>query len=205
MSDLLGSAAMLVEQGVAMDTPEFYDAAMTGEGEPAMLPLERSPWLPIYEEAARWIPTSADVADLGCGTGRFLAHVARTSNRGALRGVDFSPAAIEEARRYVPRASFSVSDLREWVADGPAVFTCIEVLEHLADDLEVVARVPEGSQFIFSVPSYMSASHVRCFPSLRDVFERYGHLVDITRWSLVRFSDTNVVHVLDSARRTGAW
>lgn len=196
---------MLVENGVALDSPEFYDAAMTGDGEPAMLPLEQSPWLPIYEEAARWIPTSADVVDLGCGTGRFLALVYRTSNRGRLHGVDFSPAAIDEARRYFKRATFEVADLREWTTDSDATFTCIEVLEHLADDLEVVARVPEGAQFIFSVPSYMSASHVRCFPSLRGVFERFGALVDIRRWSLIRFSDTNVVHVVDSVRRTGAW
>lgn len=205
MSDLLGSAAALVERGVPMDSPAFYDAAMTGEGEPAMLPLERSPWLPIYEEAARWIPTSADVVDLGCGTGRFLACVAQTSHRGHRHGVDFSPAAVEEARSYNQRGTFEVADLREWQPDGPATFTCIEVLEHLADDLDVVARVPEGCQFIFSVPSYLSASHVRSFPSLRDVFERYGSLVELRRWSLVKFTDTNVVHVMDSVRRTGAW
>jgi SAM-dependent methyltransferase len=204
VSDLLGSAAALVERGVPMDSPEFYDAAMTGAGEPAMLELEHSPWLPIYEEAARWIPTSANVVDLGCGTGRFLACVGRTSHRGRRHGVDFSPAAIKEARRYA-RATFEVADLREWRPDEPATFTCIEVLEHLADDLDLVARIPTGSQFIFSVPSYLSASHVRCFPSLRDVFGRFGHLVEIRRWSLIRFTETNVVHVLDSTRRTGAW
>lgn len=220
MTDLLGTAAELVERGASMQEPEFYDAAMTGDGEPAMLPLEESPWRAIYAEAARWIPSSSPVVDLGCGTGRFLAQLALTSHHAELAGVDFSPAAVAEARNYLRsvfddeidfyhRVSLQVADLRAWVpaagASERTSYTCLEVLEHLEDDLGLVGRVPAGAQLVFSVPSYLSASHVRCFPTLRDVFERFGHLLKIVRWTLVDFGGGNVVHVLDSERRSDAW
>lgn len=220
MSDLLGTAAGYVEQGGSMQEAEFYDLAMTGDGEPAMLPVYESPWLPIYSEAARWIPSSAPVVDLGCGTGRFLALLAQTSHHATMRGVDFSPAAVAEARNYLRsvfddeldfyhRVTVDVADLREWKPDPQAApnttYTCLEVLEHIENDLGVVSAVPAGAQFIFSVPSYLSASHVRAFTSLREVFERFGHLVRIVRWTLVDFGGGNVVHVVDSRRRVDAW
>lgn len=185
-----------------------------------MLPLDRSPWLPVYQEAARWIPTSSPVVDLGCGTGRFLAQLASTSHYAALEGVDFSPLAVAEARSYLltvfedemayhHRVTLRVCDLRTWGPTengaGRATYTCLEVLEHLEDDLALVRRVPTGHQFVFSVPNYLSASHVRCFPTLADVFGRYGPLLALTRWSLVDFGGGNIVHVLDSTRRHDAW
>jgi SAM-dependent methyltransferase len=203
-----------------MQEPDFYDAAMTGDGEPAMLPLELSPWLPIYDEAARWIPSTAPVVDLGCGTGRFLARLATTTHHGRLAGVDFSPAAIAEAVSYLRgyfaddvdfchRVRLSVEDLRDWqpdrVRETGTVYTCIEVLEHLADDLDLIRRIPAAARFVFSVPTYMSASHVRCFPNLRDVFGRYWPSLAISRWTLVDFGNGNAVHVCDSTKRTAPW
>jgi trans-aconitate methyltransferase len=219
VTDLLGTAAELVEQGYSMQEPEFYDAAMTGDGEPAMLPLRHSPWRPVYEEAARWIPSSAPVLDLGCGTGRFLAHLAQTSHHAALAGVDFAPAAVAEARNYVRsvfedemdfyhRCSIDVADLREWQPQPGTertTFVCLEVLEHLVDDLGLVRRIPPGAQLVFSVPSYMSASHVRCFRTIESVFEHFGPYLDIRRWAKFEFGAGNVIHICDSTRRAGAW
>lgn len=204
-SDLLGTAAELVEAGASMQEPEFYDAAMTGDGEPAMLPLEESPWLPIYKEIVGWVPSNRDVIDLGCGTGRFAELLMRSSFTSQYWGVDFSAAAIEEARSYVssPRAHFEVHDLRLWHTTedwASSTFVCMEVLEHLTDDLRVVEKIPHGARFCFSVPNYLSASHVRCFVSLLDVFARYGHLLDIRRWTKVDFGGGNLVHVCDSVR-----
>lgn len=219
MTDLLGTAAALVAAGASMQEPEFYDAALTGDGEPAMLPLHASPWLPVYQEAARWIPSSAPVVDLGCGTGRFLALLAQTSHHATLAGVDFAAAAVAEARNYLRgvfdddvdfyhRCTFDVIDLREWQpASGMdrSSFVCLEVLEHLVDDLDLVARVPAGAQLVFSVPSYMSASHVRCFTSISSVFHRFGGLLDIRRWSKYEFGAGNLIHICDSVRRAGTW
>lgn len=210
MTDLLGSALALVERGVSMQEAEFYDAAMTGDGEPAMLPYEESPWLPVYREAARFAPNSRDVVDLGCGTGRFAAYLLSTSFAGSYLGLDFSHLAVAEARAYVrsSRATFEVADLRSWQPNrlqASSTFICLEVLEHLEHDRGLIRALPAGSQLVFSVPSYMSASHVRCFPQLGQVFARYGDILDIRGWRRVDFSDTNIVHVCDSVRRAGIW
>lgn len=227
MTDLLGTALEYVEAGGSMQDAGFYDRAMTGPDEPAMLPLDRSPWKPIYDEAARWIPSSTPVVDLGCGTGRFIARLFRTSHTAHITGVDFSAAALSEAHSYLSgeasdewvndpidevqlyrRLTLKQCDLREWKPEAGAsrtAFVCLEVLEHLDDDLGLIRRIPPMTQFVFSVPNYLSASHVRCFPTLASVFERYGHLVQIRRWSLVDFGGGNVVHVCDSIRRPDSW
>lgn len=214
--DLLQAAADLVTAGASMQEPEFYDMAMTGEGEPAMLPWEASPWRETYEEAARWVGMDDHVLDLGCGTGRFLGMLAAKGYRGLLQGMDFSPLAVKEAKRYLGdyfpdsidfahRVKLDVQDLRGYTPPKADTYVCLEVLEHLADDLEVVASLPPGSRFIFSVPSYMSASHVRAFPLVSQVFTRFEPLLDIRRWRKHQWSPGMLIHVCDSHRRAGGW
>jgi SAM-dependent methyltransferase len=192
--------------------PGFYDVAMTGEGEPAMLPLEESPWLPLYDAAAGWIPRSHPVVDLGCGTARF-AELLRRRGHGGYTGIDFSPAAVAEAHRYVPLfdvdtdwdASFHVGDLRGWQpADeraGSTMYVCLEVLEHLQDDVALVAAVPVGHDVIFSVPNYPSAAHLRTFPNVGDAWARYGHLLQFTAWQLVEYDERHHAHLYRGRRR----
>lgn len=188
----------------------YYDQAMTGDGAPAMVGLADSPWRPLYREAARWIPDGHDVVDLGCGTGRFLAELLLEPGRtGSAMGVDFSELALAEARRYVPNATFSQTDLRTWGPDparaGHTSYTCLEVLEHLDDDLDLIRRVPPGHQLVFSVPNYESEAHLRTFTSPGAVWHRYGPLVSFRRWSLIELDDRKCIHVLDTIRRVDAW
>lgn len=218
MTDLLGGALEAHLSGVSMLEPEFYDVAMTGEGEPAMLPLEESPWLRVYDEAARCIANAAPVVDLGCGTGRFLHRMIEGSHYASLTGIDFSPAALAESEEYLrgvlgagfsDRVSLELCDLREWEPErdrhGRTVYTCLEVLEHLEDDLGLVRRLPAGHEFVFSVPNYLSAAHQRAFGSLSEVFGRFDSLLRIRRWALVEFSEKNVVHVVAAVRRSDSW
>lgn len=189
--------------------PDFYDRAMTDPGAPSMLPLERSPWLPLYEEAASWIKANEPVIDLGCGTGRFAKQISLIPGRyGTYTGFDFSAHTITEARRYCP-GLYDVVDLREWHVDEPidgaTIFTCLEVLEHLADDLDLAKRVPPGHRFIFSVPNYASEAHLRVFPSLGLLWARYGNLVTFNRWTRIELDERKVIHLIDSTRRTDSW
>lgn len=195
--------------------PGYYDDAMTGRGEPAMLHLEYSPWLPLYEEAADWISSYRPVIDLGAGTGRFAEQLRRTGH-GKYTGLDFSPAAIAECIRYVPLfdvdtawdASFAVCDLREWQpTEDPAdtVYVCLETLEHLEDDIDLVRRVPLGASFIFSVPNHGSEAHLRCFADAGDAWRRYGHLLLFRAWQMVGDGPRNYIHLYRTVRRTDAW
>lgn len=188
----------------------YYDEHMTAGDAPAMLDLQLSPWRPLYEEAARWIPRNHPVVDLGCGTGRFLRALERADHDAARHGIDFSPAAIDAAAAYLTtsRNELTVGDLRDWRPDpdraGNTSYTCLEVLEHLDDDRALVRQVPPGHQFVFSVPSYDSEAHLRVFKNVGDVFARYDRLLSLRRWSLIDLGG-RVVHVCDSVRRSDSW
>lgn len=196
----------------------FYDEAMTEQGAPAMLPLDDSPWLPVYREAASWIPRNHPVVDLGCGTGRFLQLLKRNGHEGDLEGIDFSAAALQEAQRVL-RAEEGEGRPAEWILQhydlarfeprpgrpGNTTYVCLEVLEHLELDTELVRRVPPGHPFIFSVPNYPSAGHVHVFPTIRDVWGRYDALLTFQRWTLILLDDRKAIHVVASVRRTDAW
>lgn len=186
----------------------YYDRVMVENGSPAMLELLESPWRPLYQEAALWIP-SHDVVDLGCGTGRFLYELPYDSRR-RLIGVDFSQRALEEAHRYLGgHAELEHCDLREWQPDpdrkGGTTYTCLEVLEHLEDDRELVCRIPPGHQLVFSVPSYESGAHLRFFRGAADAVNRYGAWLDFKRWSLIELDARKVIHLFDTVRRTDTW
>lgn len=193
------------------NTAEWYDVAMTEENAPAMLPLEESPWLSVYETLVVMIGPEEEVVDLGCGTGRFLELLRRSGHYAPMTGVDWSEAALEEAFRYVESkdlVKLQLQDLSEWQADperfGNTVYVCSEVLEHLEDDVALVRRIPPGHRFLFTVPNFHSASHMRVFEHVGDLWERYAALVTFKSWRMVG-TERKGIHIVESIRRAEAW
>lgn len=197
--------------------PEFYDAAMTDSHEPAMLPLEDSPWLSLYQAAAALINPWHPVVDLGAGTGRFAECLRRNGHQSAYTGLDFSPAAIAECKRYVPEFDsgtdwhgvFRVVDLRSWGPEddraASTTYVSLETLEHMEDDLDVVRRVPPGHEFIFSVPNYGGEAHLRVFENIGDAMTRYGNLLTFTDWKLIGEGPRYHIHLYRARRRVDSW
>lgn len=195
-------------------TAEWYDTAMTEPDAPAMLPLEESPWLPMYEALVAMIQENEEVVDLGCGTGRFIELLRRNKHDAPITAIDWSPAAIEEAFAYFggngskQTTSFRLEDLNEWEPDperaGNTVYVCSEVLEHLGDDLGLVTRIPPGHRFLLTVPNFDSESHVRVFVGAGDVWERYAGLLTFRSWRMVG-TERKGIHVVETVRRSDAW
>lgn len=188
---------------------EWYDEVLVENGSPAMLPLETSPWLAMYEALAARIKPNEEVVDLGCGTGRFIELLLRHGHYGPITGVDWSASALEEAFEYVTRTvSFRREDLREWEPDpdraGNTVYVCSEVLEHLEDDLGLVRRIPPGHRFLLTVPNFDSQAHVRTFPRVGDLWERYAGLVMFKSWQMVG-TEQKGIHICETVRRSESW
>jgi len=145
-----------------------------------------SRYLPVWERAVE-ILLSMDrpsVLDIGCGPGQF-AELLHDSGISGYAGVDHSSVAVEMARRAVPEwaGRFSVGDAFA-ETDMPGehdVVVIFEVLEHIEGDRELLARIEPDTPILFSVPSYLSASHVRRFRSSRAVRRRYAGLVSDLR------------------------
>lgn len=195
----------------------WYDQVMTEDGSPAMLPLEDSPWLTTYSEVARLIEPHEQVVDLGCGTGRFIRLLYNRDHYAPVTGVDWSDTALDEAQRYAaagprhpdaPDTQWVSLDLDQWEPDGDrlgnCVFTCLETLEHLPLDRELVEKIPPGHRFVFTVPNFWSESHVRIFPSPGDAWRRYAQWLLFTRWIFVG-SERQGIHIYDARRRNDSW
>jgi len=93
----------------------------------------------------------ATAADLGCGTGLALRYlVEKVGPRGAVLGVDFSPAMRERARRRAARARWSnvelvAADLAEWWPPRPIGGALSVLALALVPDVDpVVERVAAG-------------------------------------------------------------
>ncbi len=151
--------------------PAFYDRALADRRNSQWLAVERNPYRPLWEATAALVPEGVSLVELGCGTGR-LASLLVPKVRAYL-GIDFAPACIAEARRFVPDAAFLVADLRNGVPEAE-VYVANETLEHLDDDLALLRSLPSGSLVILSVPSFDSAAHVRHFPERWQALDRYA-------------------------------
>ena len=125
------------------------------------------------------------VIDVGCGTGANLASLAADY---CSTGIDTSAEAIALARQRFPQMQFLVGrapeDLGELAARAD-LFLLMDVLEHVADDRAMFARLVEaarpGAHFVLTVPADMalwsehdqSFGHYRRYdgPTLQRVWE----------------------------------
>ncbi len=141
-------------------------------------PWPTATYVPIYN----WIAARVvePVLDVGCGDGS-LAHILYSArNVRRYLGIDFSEVALRKARERVP-LEFQVGDARELDSVTMAKYKTLvfsEVLEHIAQDTEICARIPAGSVILGSLPRADGWGHVRFFPSSSMVNARYGNLLE---------------------------
>jgi 2-polyprenyl-3-methyl-5-hydroxy-6-metoxy-1,4-benzoquinol methylase len=157
---------------------EVYDKEKRYQGH-----YSDSPHLMMYKIAEGLLAEvwESHILDLGCGTGQF-AHYLWDNGYMTYLGVDFSETAIGIAHGLSPQA-FEVADVRTYEPKWEDFNTVVmlEVLEHLTDDLELIKKIPEGKDVIFSVPNFDDPAHVRHFTSKEEVYARYDNLINIDK------------------------
>jgi len=157
--------------------PAYYDKIFR-ESDNFNRHYSESRYLPVWEAVAEGLPPSARILEVGCGTGQ-LAGLLHDQGVRAYRGFDFSAEAVARARRAVPDFRFTVADARHRRSYRGKYNTVIatEVLEHLDDDLGLLAHLAPATIVRFTVPMRDDPSHVRFFPRVAGVRRRYGKLL----------------------------
>jgi SAM-dependent methyltransferase len=116
--------------------------------------------LEFYKEVAALVErhrSTSDLAlcDVGCGAGALLKQFDKASRR---VGLDFSEAAVAQAKRHCPRADFQVFDVYDTgVSDRFDIVLCTEVLEHLLHPTtalrNLAALVEASGLLVLTVPN----------------------------------------------------
>ena len=143
----------------------------------------KSPYLKVWEHTASYINGVDTVCDIGCGPGQLMELLLDKDVTG-YTGIDISPVAISKACDLLSKRkdAFKVSLVCTNILNGFTMpqadkYVLIEILEHLNEDKQLLAKIPKGKEVILSVPNYLGGSHVRKFDNVEQVKERYGSIV----------------------------
>ena len=126
-------------------------------------------------------PPHRKILEVGCGTGAFAQYVMETLPI-TYSGFDFANVAIQKARERTGRDDcFFIGDARNAQSYDRQydVIVCLEVLEHIERDLDVIGHWRSGCECICSVPNFNYQTHVRWFQNEKEIASRYGHLISI--------------------------
>lgn len=157
------------------------------------------------EVLSRIQPGTKGVFDVGCGPGQ-TAQMCVGRSIPYVHGVDFSPVAIELAKKRNPTIAsvFAVGDILSpaiYASDDYDTIICLEVLEHIDRDTEVVSLWPKGTHCIISVPSYDSVGHVRVFKTEESVMQRYASFFQDVKVLRIPMARHRCIWVMEGTRK----
>ena len=162
----------------------------TGQGYLKKRSFER--YMPLYKLIASLLPppdSHPEILDLGCGIGYFAKVLYDIGYRNYL-GIDFSKDILDLAKKHMPHYEYKQLNLyspeAKKLMSKYKLFTMIETLEHIDKDISVLKSLPKKSTIIGSVPSGMSAGHVRCFSGIPDVENRYSNVINFDFFDTIR-------------------
>lgn len=163
-------------------SPEYYNE-LYKSSEKYRLTYKDSRHYVVMTQAMRFVKqfASPKILEIGCGTGQF-AHYLYDEGFKDYQGVDFSPEAVELAKKTVKQC-FSVADCRNGgiLGGDHDLVIALELLEHIRDDLSVINNIREGTDIIFSLPTFADLAHIRKFRKQRDIEKRYSRNIDIKK------------------------
>ena len=136
----------------------------------------------MWKIVLRQIKKDARILEVGCGTGQFAEMLFDSGfDKKKYHGFDFSSAGIEWCMRLGDMFSVgNALDAKQYDHDYDTV-VCLEVLEHINQDIELLQNIKIGTTMIVSVPESDDPSHVRAFLTEESVRERYSNSIDIQK------------------------
>lgn len=134
-------------------------------------------WTQVLRFLTKIKPTN--ILEIGCGTGQFAEYL-RDEGFTDYEGFDFSKEAIDIAKSRVEMNFYVGNALNSELYEKDfGAIVCLEVLEHIEKDLQILSNIREGTHIVFSVPNFDAPSHVRWFISPRQIKKRYFTHVQI--------------------------
>jgi len=145
------------------------------------------------------------VAEVGCGAGGVLVALRRKLPDAALYGFDIAPAAASFWDQHDQASiAFLVGDFFESGGHDYDVILLLDVLEHLANPFDFLARIrAHAKYFVFHFPLDLSALSVMRETPLLYVRHKVGHIHYFTKGLALTLLEECGFEVLD-ARYTGA-
>ncbi|MGL1889883.1 MAG: class I SAM-dependent methyltransferase [Reichenbachiella sp.] len=133
-----------------------------------------------------------NILEIGCGTGQLTEYLIDEGFHN-YSGFDFSTRAVALAKERLPKSTFYVGNALDEKSFERKYETaiCLEVLEHVDRDKDVLRNITIGKTVILSVPNFWVPSHVRIFNSERAIKKRYYKLINIH--SIVRVGNIYIV------------
>lgn len=177
-------------------TSETYDDmyAQGGHENVYELNYRDSCYYPLFKKVIHEIQRKNlhSVLEVGCGNGALAQMISEKYHNILYSGFDFSSVAVKKAKIRLGYNADRVSCADATNDDSYVRSTkfdsiiCLEVLEHIPNDLEVISKWPKGKICICSVPNFDSAYHERFFQREYEVRDRYADLLDIEKITRVK-------------------
>jgi SAM-dependent methyltransferase len=165
---------------------------------------------------SRLLPEGGTLLDLGCGSGRLLARLAKGRPDAQLIGLDLSEPMLDSARQTLEgegladRVALRRADMTTFDADlseRPHVVSCNFALHHLPDEavatrcLEAIARVRSGSGCAVWIFDFARLRHPGTWPAVASMVSWPGPVVhrDAIESERAAFSETELRRLLESS------
>lgn len=157
---------------------EMYDDK-SFDGGVHHIPVKHCTQYPLFRKVVNEINRRKvkKVLEIGCGAGG-LSELILAGTSCEYVGTDFSASAVQLAASRTGRPDlFKVANALDSGMYADADYdsiVCLEVLEHIKDDLAVIDLWRKGAFCIISLPDFGCDGHLRWFSSASDIESRYG-------------------------------
>lgn len=187
-----------------MKGKEYYNSAYGKLPHNYTCEYKESTYYPIWRYVLTLIGEER-IFEAGCGTGQF-AKMLMDNNKNYHVGIDYSEKAIELAEKMNPenKDRFILWDLFKFdeLEIDYDLFLCLEVLEHIDNDCELLQKIEKGKKIIVSVPNFNDPAHIRVFINTQQIEKRYGKLIQINSIHTYKFPEsTDKIFIVNGIKK----